>query len=32
LVFFAKLRSRIALKSRRNGIGTDMANLLGSPR
>ena len=24
-------RSRDALKSRRNGIGTDMANLLGSP-
>src|SRR5665811_1233883 len=31
LVFFAKPRSRDALKSRRNGIGTDMANLLRSP-
>jgi hypothetical protein len=31
LVFFAKPRSRGAPKSRRNGIGTDMANPLGSP-
>jgi hypothetical protein len=30
-VFFANPRSQAALKSRRNGIGTDMANLLGSP-